>query len=129
MKIIELDPPRVFTIRKESPLEIRHCANIKLEPDEQVTFVTESGGEYDVTRKSWGFYATPSLNGRLQKFGLRAVLVKNPDAKYYILLVESDREADFQRYLNDEGIIIVSWLDNDKDLGYLEQELKNPKQG
>lgn len=129
MRIIELDPPRVFTIREGSPLEIRHCANIELECDEQVTFVTESGHEYDVTRKSWGFYATPSLNGRLQKFCLKAVLVKNPDAKYYILLVESSKEADFQRYLNDEGIIIVSWLDTDRELGYLEQKLKNPREG
>ena len=53
------------------------CGRIALAPDEQVTFTTEAGGEYDVTRKSWGFYATPSINGRLKTFGLRAALVRN----------------------------------------------------
>ena len=125
MKITELSPPRTFVVGREVTVHIRHCANIELAADEQVTFVTESNGEFDVTRKSWGFYATPSLNGRLQKFGLRAVLVKNLDAKFYILLVESGKETDFQRYIDIDGITIVSWLDNDSEIACLEQKLKS----
>jgi hypothetical protein len=51
--------------------------------------VTKSGAEYDVAAKDWGFYATPSLNGRLQQFGLRGVLIRNRGTgRYFVLLVE-----------------------------------------
>ena len=103
---------------------MKDCARVSLDPDEQVTFVTESGAEYDVARKSWGFYATPSLNGRLARSGLRAALVKNPNAKFYIVLVEKGKEADFARYLSTEGQKVVSWLDGDVPLGELEARLE-----
>jgi len=61
---------------------------MQLAPNEQITFVTEAGNEYDVTRKDWGFYAAPSLNGRLADFYLRAVLVKNRADRFFLMLVE-----------------------------------------
>jgi hypothetical protein len=86
---------------------------VELEADEQVTFELSSGAQYDIARKEWGFYATPSLNGRLQKFGLRAVLVFNKvSGKYYILIVEVDKEELFNSYLEQEDSVIVTWLDN-----------------
>jgi hypothetical protein len=45
-----------------------------LEPDEQVTLTTRRR-QYDVAPKEWGFYAAPSLNGRLPQFKLQAVLI------------------------------------------------------
>ena len=33
--------------------------------------------EYDIVKKNWGFYATPSINGRLIKFGYKTCLIKN----------------------------------------------------
>src|SRR5438105_15753607 len=71
------DPPRAFQVGRTEKIWIRDCAHISLEPDEQVTFLTGEGAEYDVARKDWGFYATPSLNSRLARFGLRGVLVRN----------------------------------------------------
>lgn len=124
MKFTRLTPPRKFNVGSRKVIEMKDCAHIQLEADEQVTFMTESGVEYDVARKSWGFYATPSLNGRLKQFGLRAVLVKSPGARFYILLVEHSQEADFQDYLDSEGHSIVAWLDDDSALEALEQKLK-----
>ena len=66
------------------------------------------------------------LNGRLQKFGLRAVLVKSLNAKYYLFLVERGREADFQHYLGIEGHTVVCWLDSDNELAVLERKLNHP---
>ena len=123
MKLTPIDPPRVFQVGRGEVIHIKDCAHIELEPDEQVTFKTESGAEYDVTRKSWGFYATPSLNDRLHQFGLRAVLVKSPASKYYIFLVERGKEADCQRYLDVEGHNIICWLDSDSELETLEAKL------
>lgn len=125
MKLTQLIPPRSFKVGTKTIIEMKDCAHIQLEADEQVTFETESGAEYDVARKAWGFYATPSLNGRLGQFGLRAVLVKSPGARFYILLVERGKEAEFYTYLSSEEHIIITWLDNDKALETLEQTLKS----
>ncbi|MCX8045008.1 MAG: hypothetical protein N3B18_12885 [Desulfobacterota bacterium] len=124
MKFTPIDPPREFETGFAScPVVMRDCGRLVLEPDEQVTLVTPSGAEYDVARKAWGFYATPSLNGRLSQFGLRGVLVKNRIGRYFILLVETEREDDFEEYLAAEGITIVWWLDRTEELERLEKKL------
>ncbi len=119
MKFTPVDPPRVFDVgHGEKTIRLKDCGRVELDPNEQVTFTTPTGAEYDVARKSWGFYATPSLNGRLQRFGLRGVLVKNRISQYFVLLVERGQEAAFERYLADERLMVVSWLD---DSGVLER--------
>lgn len=109
MEITEIKPPRQFKVKT---IEIKHCANITLEPDEQVTFETESGTEYDVVRKSWGYYATSSINGRLKEHGLRGVLVKNSGGRIYLLLVEKGKEPDFEQYMLKDDMKVMSWLDD-----------------
>jgi len=127
MKFKEIIPPRrvIIETKRGEPIEISDCAHIELFPDELVTFKTPSGTEYDVVRKSWGYYSTPSLNGRLQGFGLRAVLVKNLDAKYYVLLVESGQEDFFQDYCDVQEMTVVCWLDNDRALKILDAKLNS----
>jgi hypothetical protein len=125
MKLNMNDPPRTFDVGRGSKITLKDCARIQLEPDEQVTFLTESGAEYDVTRKSWGFYATPSLNARLKKFGWRSALVKSTDGKFYIFMLELGKEMEFQRYLDLEGHTVVCWLDQDEELQRLESKLKS----
>ena len=126
MRFTPTVPPREFEVGRNTPIILKDCARIELEPNEQVTMVTESGAEYDVARKSWGFYAAPSLNGRLQEFGLRAVLVKSPSPKYYVFLVENGKEDDLQSYLDIEGHTIVCWLDSDEALEALDRKLSGP---
>ena len=121
MKLKMMEPPRIFTVGKENNIHIRHCADISLEANEQVTLVTPSGTEYDVVRKSWGYYATPSLNGRLRDFCLRAVLVRNKSGRLYLLLVEEGSEAEFQAYLANEQQAIVCWLDSDEEVQKLQE--------
>lgn len=118
------DPPRQFTVGNYEPIVLSDCGRIELEPDELVVFTTTDGAEYDVGRKSWGFYATPSLNGRLARFGLRAVLAKNPQDRFFVLLVEQGKEDDFHQYMQDEQMEIVIWLDSTDVLNHLEQQLK-----
>jgi SAM-dependent methyltransferase len=120
VKLRVIDPPRVFETGRGAPIAIADCARIELAADEQVTFTTPAGAEYDVTRKAWGFYATPSLNGRLLNFNLRAAIARGPAAKYYVFLVERGHEPDFERYLAAEQNTLVRWLDNDDDLRAIE---------
>src|SRR4051812_14896729 len=110
MKFDIKDPPRKFTIGDPPRVEISDCGRLHLAPDELVTLVTEGGKEYDVARKDWGFYATPSLNGRLESFDLRGVLVRSRvSGRYFMLLVERGKEPSFERYIASEHCDIVCW--------------------
>lgn len=124
MKFDPKVPPREFEVGFDKKGVIRDCGAMHLEPDEQITLVTGDGKEYDVTRKSWGFYATPSMNGRLSGFDLRAVLVKNRVDRFFVMLVQRGHEADFQAYADGEPLTIVSWLDTSEALLALEGKLR-----
>lgn len=120
MKLDLKNPPRSYEVGRTVKLQMQDCGTVRLEPDEQLTFTTEAGAEYDLARKDWGFYATPSLNGRLQQFGLRAVLVKNMIGRFFVLLVENGKEALFDRYVEVEELHIIAWLDSAENLALLE---------
>lgn len=111
MKLVPIDPPRQFDPDGTGRFSLCDCARIELGNDEQVTFVAPSGSEFDVARKPWGYYATPSLNGRLLAKGLRPALVSNSEKKYYIHLVESGQEKEFAEYLKLGNMYVVLWLD------------------
>lgn len=126
LKVTERNPPRRFVVGTENRIEIRDCGTVALEPDEQVTFVTEAGAEFDLARKDWGFYATPSLNGRLRRFGLRGVLIKNRGTgRYFVVLVERGHEDPFGTYLEIENLMVVAWLDGDDALAELERRMSD----
>jgi hypothetical protein len=124
MKFDLKNPPRSYEVGRTVKLQMKDCGTVRLEPDEQLTFATEAGAEYDLARKDWGFYATPSLNGRLQQFGLRAVLVKNMIGRFFVLLVETGKEALFDRYVEVEELRVIAWLDNAENLALLEAALE-----
>lgn len=124
MKFEPKDPPRRFPVGNSVKFDMRDCGNLRLDPDEQVTFVTASGAEYDVAAKDWGFYATPSLNGRLEQFGLRGMLIRNRGTgRYFLLLVERGREAQFDAYCEQENLAVIAWLDSTAALDELAVKL------
>ena len=111
MKIKLNETPRVFTVGKDNKIEISDWGKIQLNFDEQITFVTESDKQYDVVAKSWGFYATPSVNKRLKNEGFKTALVKNEHGNYYIMVVDKEKLEDFKAYLEGEKNKIQRWLD------------------
>ena len=124
MKVRPKQPPREFEVGFENKNMIIDCGTIKLEEGEQVSFTTEQGGEWDVVRKKWGFYATPSINGRLCKFNIRTALVKNRIDRFFILLIEKGHEIEFEEYMRLEKMTIVAWLDDPKDLNMINKEIE-----
>lgn len=116
MEVERKDPPRMFVVGEEHPIHLNHVADIRLEPDEQVTFTSDSGTEYDVVRKSWGYYATPSINRRLPAHGFRSALIVNESGSIYLTLVEQGRESDFDAYCREQAQRVVCWLDDDASL-------------
>lgn len=127
MKFEAKTPPRRFTVGNSVKFDMLDCGEVQLKPDEQVTFKTASGAEYDIAAKDWGFYATPSLNGRLEQFGLRGVLIRNRDTgRYFVLLVERGHEQQFVAYCLQENLAVIAWLDNTAALDSLAARLATP---
>ena len=112
MKINEKSPPREYKVGLQNQITIKDCGTVNLEKDEQLTFVQDSGKEYDVTRKNWGYYATPSMNGRLKSFGYSTALVKNSNDRLYIMIIDKEKMDLFESYLNEENQEVVQWFHN-----------------
>ena len=112
VKIEQFKQPREFFIQSSSGLnKLYDCAHIILDPNEQITFVTNDGSQYDFACKEWGFYATPSINVRLKKEGFKTALVKNGQGKLYVMVVESSKLLKFKQYLEEDNQTILEWLD------------------
>ncbi len=125
MKFAPKVPPRRFQVGNAAKFDMKDCGELMLGADEQVTLKTERGGEYDVARKDWGFYATPSLNGRLEQFGLRGVLIRNiGTGRYFVLLVEQGEEKKFDTYVVQEGLEVIAWLDTTAALDELTRRVR-----
>lgn len=127
MILEEKKPARPFEVGTTEKFMMYDCGLVRLAPNEQVTFVTDSDAEYDVARKEWGFYATPSLNGRLPSFGLRGALVRNRAGRFFVLLVERNKEEAFEAYRDSECLEIVSWLDRSQDLEALRKVARDAR--
>ena len=119
MRFEPVEPPREFEVGRRRG-KLRHVGDAFLGTDEVLTLRTESGTEVDLTRKSWGYYGSPSLNGRLREHNLRAALAVGVPRdgeeanRMYLLLVERGKEQDFQAYLRAEEMEVVAWLDSDE---------------
>lgn len=111
MKIIKKNPPRKFKVGLEQSIILKDCGDIFLKVNEQVAFLTANKAEYDVCRKEWGYYATPSMNDRLKRFGFKTALVKNAKGQLYIMIVEKDKLESFYQYLNSEKNSVIQWFD------------------
>jgi len=112
----EKEPPRVFTVGVNQSIEIRDHGDIFLEPDGQVTFVTPNGSRHDFAAKDWGFYATPSVNGRLSSEGFKTALVQNEAGLLYVMVVEVEKRDLFDRYCAVENQNVLEWLDEGREL-------------
>ena len=122
MRFDETNPPRKYRVGAQNQVEISDWGRMRLDPDDQITFTTDRDREYDVARKDWGFYATPSTNGRLKEFGFRTALIKNRGTgRYFILLVENEEEAAFNEYCAVENLQTIAWLDDDNTLTRIEE--------
>jgi len=112
MQIDAFAEPRRFSVGV-TKLQLSHVANITLHPDEMITFISDGGREYDVTAKDWGYYATPSVVGRLRHFGMRAALMRNVDTgQLFVVLVFDNQLPAWRAYMEEERQELVMWLDD-----------------
>ena len=90
--------------------EAATTVRVTLEADEQVTLTTGSGNEYDVCRKSWGFYGSPSFRTRMARYNLRPAFVGD-GRQVHFMAVENRREDEFHRDLAARKLSLIVWLD------------------
>ena len=111
MKVFLKKNPRKFYPRGDKKIKIIDMGDIELSPDEQITFIKKSGARIDFVSKSWGYYATPSINRRLKNENFKTAIVKNSSNNIYIMVVEISKLDLFINYCKAENQDILEWLD------------------
>tara|TARA_Y100000741_G_C18224469_1_gene547233 strand:- start:867 stop:1211 length:345 start_codon:yes stop_codon:yes gene_type:complete len=103
--------PREFKVGEKNKIKIKEIGFLYLKNNEQITIVNENKKKYDFVKKNWGYYATPSVNGRLKHEGFKTALVKNKFQKYYIMVVDKKKIKKFKDYCKTENQKVIEWLD------------------
>lgn len=114
MKIKLKKTPREFLVGIEKKITIKDFGKIYTNENEMLSFVNSNDKEYDIVAKDWGFYATPSINGRLINEGFKTALVKNSFGKFYIMIVDTEKIESFKYYLKLDNQKVIEWLDDRK---------------
>lgn len=115
MKFEEKQPPRKFKVgNPQNGIVISDFGDLHLNANEQVTIVSQNGKRHDFASKEWGFYATPSINGRLRDEGFKTALVKNSTGQIYIMVVDKNSLEEFKLYCSTEKQEVLEWLDDRK---------------
>lgn len=109
MKFIKKKKSRKFKVNNR--IFLKDCGKIYLNSDEQVTFVRNKS-EYEIVKKDWGYYATPSINNRLKNFNFRSFITQNLRNFIYINIVHKENFKSFKQYLKDEKMTIVKEITN-----------------
>jgi len=103
--------PRIYNVGFSDKFQVKDFGKIFLNANEQITFVSRNR-EYDFSMKNWGYYATPSINGRLKNNNYKTFLVKNIYNKIYIMVVNDLKMNSFKDYIDYENQKILLRLDN-----------------
>ena len=111
MKFTENVPPREFRGGKVWPIPMRDVGRIELSPSELITFTGPDQAEFDISRTTFGYYATPSVNQRLKSFGWRTAVARNPQGHLYVLLVHETLEHEYLDYLEQQEMEELERLD------------------
>lgn len=99
---------RKYKVSKET---INDVAHIVLRPNEQITLMDiNKKFQYDICKKTWGYYALPSINSRLKNFNFLTFIVKcKKSSKVFIHLVKKTKISLFKKYLKNQKLKIVNW--------------------
>tara|TARA_Y100000816_G_C25739219_1_gene389064 strand:- start:45 stop:359 length:315 start_codon:yes stop_codon:yes gene_type:complete len=93
----------------------KNSVNFKLLNDEQIT-LKFLNSEYDIARKNWGYYVTPSLQKRCKLNNLDGAIVYDPIKRMnnFVLINKKKKEL-FKKFLARNNLKIISWVNNNKN--------------
>ena len=97
MRLIKKKKARKFKVGWDKKVILKDVGSLYLNSDENITIKNlNNKKEYDICKKEWGFYGTPSLNKRLKKFGYKSALVKNTVfGTFGIMIVDEEKKKFF----------------------------------
>ena len=102
---------RSFIVGKNKKIKITEKAIIKLGNNEQITFLNQND-EYDVVKKNWGYYCTPSINNRLKVNNFRSFIVSNKKKNIFFMIANKKKINMFKKYLkSEENKILIELTD------------------
>ena len=111
MKIKINKKARKFAVGLKKNTIIKDLGKVYLNDNEQLTFIRKKS-QYDLVKKNWGYYATPSINKRLKSFAFRTFITRNSFGHIYIMIVHKEKVKQFKRYLKMDKINIVKEITN-----------------
>ncbi len=109
MRLKKNKKPRKFLVGLKKDIAIKDFGKVYLKPNEQLTFVHKKS-QFDIAKKNWGYYATPSINKRLKKYNFRTFITKNSFGHIYIKIVHKEKMKEFKKYLKRDKNRIVKEL-------------------
>jgi hypothetical protein len=92
--------------------KIKNNLKVCLNADEQVTFVI-GDSKFDVTKKDWGFYASPSIQKRCLNNGLKAAIIFQ-GKNCYVVFVKKNKEKKFFSFIKKNKYNFLDWIYNSK---------------
>ncbi len=90
---------------------LKDLGKIYLNSNEQLTFIKKKS-EFDIVKKNWGYYATPSINKRLKRFNFRTFITKNSFNFIFVMIVHKEKMKEFKKYLKNDKIKIIKEITN-----------------
>ena len=102
---------RKFKPSPHSKIILKDCGKIFLNNDELVSFCSKNNNNsnYEITKKNWGFYATPSINKRLKNNNFETFIVVNKFKDFFIMIVYKNKKKLFLDNLKKNQLKKVPW--------------------
>ena len=92
LKIIKKGKHRIYNVAAGKNIKLKCVGDIFLKNDELITF-RDKKKEFDITKKNWGYYATPSIDKRLKNYGYSTAIIQNKISKnIFIVLVDKKKK-------------------------------------
>ena len=96
---------RSWTVGNKKDIVITEKLKIKLNDNEQVSFVgKKSKTNYEICKKNWGYYISPSIDKRLKDYGHVVYITKNKDGQVYLMAVDLKKINKFILYCKKEKL-------------------------
>ena len=96
---------RSWTVGSDRDIIITEKLKIQLNDDEQVSFIgNKNNTNYEICKKNWGYYISPSLNKRLKNYGFRVYITKNKKGQNYLMAVKFKMVKEFKLYCKKEKL-------------------------
>ncbi len=96
---------RSWIVGTNKDIVITEKLKIKLNDNEQVSFVgTKKKINYEICKKNWGYYISPSIDKRLKDYGHTVYITKNKNGQVYLMAVDFKKIKRFILYCKKEKL-------------------------